>query len=69
MGTLKRFSAVDTRALPPSSLDVVSGVPVLPCFGNESSRSPALRAHRSGPGPVQERVFERVEGLDDRTAR
>jgi alpha-galactosidase len=69
IGILKRFSAVDTRSLPPASLDVVSGVPVLPCFGNESSRSPALRAHRSGHGAIQELVLERVEWLDDRAAR
>jgi alpha-galactosidase len=69
IGILKRFSVVDTRLLAPATLDVVSGVPVLPCFGNESSRSPALRAHRSGRDPVQELVLERVEWLDDRATR
>jgi len=64
---LKQFSVVETRQLPPASLDVVSGVPVLPCFGNQSSGSSALRAHRGGHGPVQELVLERVERLGPTT--
>jgi alpha-galactosidase len=64
---LERFSAVDMRRLPPASLDVMSGVPVLPCFGNDSPRTPSLRAHRNGHGPVQELVLDRVERLDGST--
>jgi alpha-galactosidase len=64
---LARFSAASARPLPPASLDVVSGVPVLPCFGNDSAYPPALRAHRSGHGPVQELVLDRVEQIDDCT--
>jgi alpha-galactosidase len=69
ISTLKRFSVVDTRALPPASLDAVSGIPVLPCFGNASARSPALRAHRDGHGPVQDLVLDRVEWIADSASR
>lgn len=53
---LRERPAATLRRLPPGSMDRLSGLPLLPCFGHALGHTPALRAHRDGVNGIQELV-------------